>query len=241
MHLPSCDAPHSPPAHLPQASLLDGLLESAGDAVFRVAASGTIRAAGTRAQRFHGYAPGCSLVALVHDVDQAALRHALDGAAMAHEAALVQARFRIGEQDIWFELRIARLTTGDDAQIAGGRARHVGAARDRRAAAPHGHPRRADRTAQPPAAVGPHPHGDRQCAPLGPGLFGRRHRPGRLQESQRRPGPPARRRRAAHGRHPPAQDPARQRHPGARRRRRIRRRAAGHLQRRADQARHRAA
>ena len=117
MHLPSCDAPHSPPAHPPQASLLDGLLESAGDAVFRVAASGTIRAAGTRAQRFHGYAPGCSLVSLVHDVDQAALRHALDGAAMAHEAALVQARFRIGEQDVWFELRIARLTTGDDAQI----------------------------------------------------------------------------------------------------------------------------
>jgi len=117
MHLPSCDAPHSPPAHLPQASLLDGLLESAGDAVFRVAASGTIRAAGTRAQRFHGFAPGCSLVSLVHEVDQAALRHALDGAASAHEAALVQARFRIGEQDIWFELRIARLTTGDDAQI----------------------------------------------------------------------------------------------------------------------------
>jgi diguanylate cyclase (GGDEF)-like protein len=82
-----------------------------------VASSGVIRAAGTRAQRLHGYAPGCSLVSLVHDVDQAALRHALDGAATAHEAALVEARFRSGERDIWFELRIAQLTTGDDAQI----------------------------------------------------------------------------------------------------------------------------
>ena len=100
-----------------QATLLDGLLESAGDAVFRVLPCGTIRAAGTRAQRLYGYAPGCSLVSLVHEVDQAALHHALDGAGTALEAALVEARFRIGERDIWFELRIAQLTTGDDAQI----------------------------------------------------------------------------------------------------------------------------
>jgi len=117
MLTPPSAASHPPTAHLPPATLLDGLLESAGDAVFRVASSGVIRAAGTRAQRLHGYAPGCSLVSLVHDVDQAALRHALDGAATAHEAALVEARFRSGERDIWFELRIAQLTTGDDAQI----------------------------------------------------------------------------------------------------------------------------
>jgi diguanylate cyclase (GGDEF)-like protein len=117
MLTPPSAASHSPTAHLPPATLLDGLLESAGDAVFRVASTGVIRAAGTRAQRLHGYAPGCSLVSLVHDVDQAALRHALDGAATAHEAALVEARFRSGERDIWFELRIAQLTTGDDAQI----------------------------------------------------------------------------------------------------------------------------
>jgi diguanylate cyclase (GGDEF)-like protein len=117
MLTPPPAASHLPTAHLPPATLLDGLLESAGDAVFRVASTGVIRAAGTRAQRLHGYAPGCSLVSLVHDVDQAALRHALDGAATAHEAALVEARFRSGERDIWFELRIAQLTTGDDAQI----------------------------------------------------------------------------------------------------------------------------
>ena len=117
MLTPPSAASHPPTANLPPATLLDGLLESAGDAVFRVASSGVIRAAGTRAQRLHGYAPGCSLVSLVHDVDQAALRHALDGAATAHEAALVEARFRSGERDIWFELRIAQLTTGDDAQI----------------------------------------------------------------------------------------------------------------------------
>jgi len=117
MLTPPSAASNPPTAHLPPATLLDGLLESAGDAVFRVASTGVIRAAGTRAQRLHGYAPGCSLVSLVHDVDQAALRHALDGAATAHEAALVEARFRSGERDIWFELRIAQLTTGDDAQI----------------------------------------------------------------------------------------------------------------------------
>ena len=117
MHTPPVAAPLSPPAPPVQATLLDGLLESAGDAVFRVATSGAIRAAGTRAQRLSGYAPGCSLIALVHDVDQAALRAALASAASAHEAALVEARFRLGEQDIWFELRIAQLTTGDDAQI----------------------------------------------------------------------------------------------------------------------------
>jgi diguanylate cyclase (GGDEF)-like protein len=117
MLTPPSAASHAPTSHLPPATLLDGLLESAGDAVFRVALCGTIRAAGTRARRLHGYAPGCSLVSLVHDVDQAALRHALDGASTAQEAALVEARFRSGERDIWFELRIAQLTTGDDAQI----------------------------------------------------------------------------------------------------------------------------
>jgi diguanylate cyclase (GGDEF)-like protein len=117
MHTPSSAVSPSPAAPLLQATLLDGLLESAGDAVFRVAPDGTVRAAGTRAQHLYGYEPGCSLVSMVHDVDQAALSNALAGADTAREAALVEARFRVGERDIWFELRIAQLTTGDDAQI----------------------------------------------------------------------------------------------------------------------------
>jgi diguanylate cyclase (GGDEF)-like protein len=117
MYTPPSVVSPSSAAPLLQATLLDGLLESAGDAVFRVAPDGTIRAAGTRAQRLHGYVPGCALASLVHDVDRAALHTALAGAGTALEAALVEARFRLAERDIWFELRIAQLTTGDDAQI----------------------------------------------------------------------------------------------------------------------------
>ncbi|KAF1858516.1 hypothetical protein Lal_00015033 [Lupinus albus] len=108
--------------------------------------------------------------------------------------------------------------------------------RDRTAAAPHGHARRADGTAEPPAAVRPHPHGDRQRAPLGPGLLRRHDRPRRLQESQRRPWPSGGRRRAAHGRRPPAQDTARQRHARPRGWRRVRRGPAGHVHGGPDQA-----
>ena len=56
MHTSSSAAPVLP------AALLDGLLETAGDAVFRVAPDGAIHAAGTRAQRLGGFEPGCSLV-----------------------------------------------------------------------------------------------------------------------------------------------------------------------------------
>jgi len=98
-------------------ALLAGLLETAGDAVFRVTLGGTIRAAGTRAQRMGGFESGCSLVSLAHDVDQAALLSALHAAADSSEPVLVETRFASGERDIWFELRITRLDTGDDAPL----------------------------------------------------------------------------------------------------------------------------
>lgn len=112
-------APTSQPAGsaaLP-AALLDGLLETAGDAVFRVAPDGAIHAAGSRAQRLFGYEAGCSLVTLVHEVDQPALRNALVSAITSNDAVLVETRFRSGERDLWFELRIARLPTGDQAPL----------------------------------------------------------------------------------------------------------------------------
>ena len=100
----------------PQQALLAGLLESAGDAVFRVTLDGTIRAAGSRVRRMCGFEPGCSLASLVHEVDQAALLNALDNAA-GLDPVLVEARLHAGERDIWFELRITRLETGDDAPL----------------------------------------------------------------------------------------------------------------------------
>jgi diguanylate cyclase (GGDEF)-like protein len=114
MHTSTSAGPQSQPQ--PNGALLAGLLESAGDAVFRVTLGGTIRAAGTRVQRMCGFEPGCSLVSLVHEVDQAALLNALSNAAGA-EPALVETRLHAGERDIWFELRITRLETGDDAPL----------------------------------------------------------------------------------------------------------------------------
>ena len=104
------------------AALLDGLLETAGDAVFRITSGGQIRAASTRAQRLSGVEPGRTLVSLVHEVDQPALRNVLVSAAgklsPADAApAVVEARFRLGERDVWYELRVALLDTGDDAPI----------------------------------------------------------------------------------------------------------------------------
>ena len=114
MHISTSAGTQSQPQ--PNGELLAGLLETAGDAVFRVTLGGTIRAAGTRVQRMCGFEPGCSLVSLVHEVDQAALLNALNAAAGA-EPALVETRLHAGERDIWFELRITRLETGDDAPL----------------------------------------------------------------------------------------------------------------------------
>jgi len=116
MHTSTSTGTQSRPDQQPNQALLAGLLDSAGDAVFRVTLGGTIRAAGTRVQRMCGFEPGCSLVSLVHEVDQAALLKALSNAAGA-EPALVETRLHAGERDIWFELRITRLETGDDAPL----------------------------------------------------------------------------------------------------------------------------
>ena len=115
---PSAVSTLQPAAHsaLP-ATLLDGLLETAGDAVFRVAADGAIHAASARAQRLCGYEALCSLVSMAHEIDQPALRNALASALDGNDAVLVEVRLRAGERDIWFELRIARLATGDAAPL----------------------------------------------------------------------------------------------------------------------------
>jgi diguanylate cyclase (GGDEF)-like protein len=92
-------------------------METAGDAVFRVTPGGLIRAASTRAQRLAGVESGRALVSLVHEIDQPALRNALVSAASSLEAAVLEVRFRMGERDIWFELRLSLLETGDDAPV----------------------------------------------------------------------------------------------------------------------------
>jgi len=116
MHISTTAGTQAPPQQTPNEALLAGLLETAGDAVFRLSLDGTIRAAGTRVQRMCGVEPGCALLSLVHEVDQAALLNALASAAST-EPVLVETRLRAGERDIWFELRIARLETGDDAPL----------------------------------------------------------------------------------------------------------------------------
>ncbi|WP_027867537.1 putative bifunctional diguanylate cyclase/phosphodiesterase [Massilia alkalitolerans] len=100
------------------ASLLDSLLEAAGDIVLRVTLGGQVRAASRRALTLTGVETGGRpLVSLVHDVDQQALKNALAHAAASGDPALVEARFRCNERDIWFELRIALITSGDDAPL----------------------------------------------------------------------------------------------------------------------------
>ncbi|WP_078031823.1 bifunctional diguanylate cyclase/phosphodiesterase [Massilia sp. KIM] len=116
MHTSFSAVPQPDRKPLPPA-LLDGLMETAGDAVFRVTPGGLIRAASARAQRLAGVEAGRALVSLVHEIDQPALRNALVSAASSLEAAVLEVRFRMGERDIWFELRLALLETGDDAPV----------------------------------------------------------------------------------------------------------------------------
>jgi len=110
-----------PEPRKPAPMLLDSLLEAAGDAVFRVTLGGQVRAASRRAQLLTGVElDGRPLVAMVHDVDQPALRAALATAGGAHagsEPVVVEARFRNGERDVWFELRLALVASGDDAPL----------------------------------------------------------------------------------------------------------------------------
>ncbi|RZA32598.1 MAG: GGDEF domain-containing protein, partial [Lysobacteraceae bacterium] len=99
-------------------SLLDSLLEAAGDIVFRLTVGGQVRAASRRALTLTGVEiGGRALASLAHDVDQPALRNAIAGAGASGAPALVEARFRCQERDIWFELRIATIASGDDAPL----------------------------------------------------------------------------------------------------------------------------
>jgi len=116
MHISSTAARFEPCTQAP--ALPDSLLDAVGDVAFRVTLDGQVRAASSRALGLAGVEPGArSLAALVHDVDQPAVRAALASAAAGGAPALAEARFRSGERDIWFELRIAAVATIDDAPL----------------------------------------------------------------------------------------------------------------------------
>src|SRR5690349_489345 len=116
MHTSSTAAKFEPRKQPP--SLLDSLLEATGDIVFRVTLGGQVRAASRRALTLTGVEiGGRPVVSLVHDVDQPALRNALVSAGASGDPAVVETRFRCGDRDIWFELRIALIASNDDAPL----------------------------------------------------------------------------------------------------------------------------
>ncbi|UVW27011.1 bifunctional diguanylate cyclase/phosphodiesterase [Massilia sp. H6] len=121
MHTSSTVAPLSCASRTPKPAglaLIESLLEAAGDAVFRVTPGGLLRVASRRAHALSGAEPHKhSLAALVHDVDRLALQQALAGCAASGEPAVVEARLRCGERDVWFEWRIAMIDSGDDAPL----------------------------------------------------------------------------------------------------------------------------
>ncbi len=91
---------------------LDSLLDGVGDVVFRTACDGQIRYASQRAMRLVRLPlppEAAQLAALVLDADQGMLRNALADAAASGEPAMVEARLRTVEGDVWFELRVVRL------------------------------------------------------------------------------------------------------------------------------------
>jgi diguanylate cyclase (GGDEF)-like protein len=88
---------------------LEGLLEAAGDVVFRLAAAGEIRYANAGAIRLAGQPHGlrgAAITSLVAEADRAALRHAIADALANPQPVLVEARLRSRDRDTWFELRI---------------------------------------------------------------------------------------------------------------------------------------
>jgi diguanylate cyclase (GGDEF)-like protein/PAS domain S-box-containing protein len=91
---------------------LDQLMEAAGDVVFRLDPAGRIVYASQRASRLLGQAralQGTALTALTAEIDQPALRNAIADAGA--EPLLVEARLQTPEKDIWFELRLSRMTS----------------------------------------------------------------------------------------------------------------------------------
>ncbi len=110
----------SPSVPLQDASQeLNHLMESVGDAVFRLDPAGRIQYASVRASRLIGHArplTGTALATLMAEADQPALRGALVAAASAGaEPVLVQARLKTPDSDIWFELRLSRCSGFDGA------------------------------------------------------------------------------------------------------------------------------
>jgi diguanylate cyclase (GGDEF)-like protein/PAS domain S-box-containing protein len=94
---------------------LDQLMEAAGDAVFRLDPGGRILYASPRATRLIGHPRalhGTALTALAAEADQPVLRNAIaDSCAGAAEPLLAQVRLKTSEKEIWFELRLARITS----------------------------------------------------------------------------------------------------------------------------------
>jgi diguanylate cyclase (GGDEF)-like protein len=104
---------------------LDNLMEAAGDVVFRLDLTGQILFASQRttalinpARALHG----SPLATLVSENEQLGLRIAIADAAGA-EPVRVEIRLKTAEKDIWFELRISRVTgvEGSDELLAVGR------------------------------------------------------------------------------------------------------------------------
>jgi diguanylate cyclase (GGDEF)-like protein len=88
-------------------------MEAAGDAVFRLDPAGKILFASLRATRLVNHARGLygmALTALAAEIDQPGLRNAIADAGQA-EPALIQARLKTPERDVWFELRLTRFTS----------------------------------------------------------------------------------------------------------------------------------
>jgi diguanylate cyclase (GGDEF)-like protein len=100
---------------------LDGLVEAAGDVVYRITPSGLIRFASQRAVRLAAAnypLYGTTLVSLVAETDQAILRGALVEAHAGADPVLARARLKSGDTETWFELRIAEWAgAGDDGTL----------------------------------------------------------------------------------------------------------------------------
>jgi diguanylate cyclase (GGDEF)-like protein len=100
---------------------LDSLVEAAGDVVFRITPAGLIRFASQRAIRVAAMdypLYGTTLVSLVSEPDQAALRGALVEAHAGTVPVLARARLKSGDTETWFELRIAEWPgAGDDGTL----------------------------------------------------------------------------------------------------------------------------
>jgi diguanylate cyclase (GGDEF)-like protein len=89
---------------------MDLILEEAGDIVFRLNMLGQILFASQRSVSQFGRGnelEGQSLLSLISELDQAAMKSALAEAVLAKGAVRVEVRMKSPERDIWFELRLS--------------------------------------------------------------------------------------------------------------------------------------